>query len=555
MNRTSGRITALRAGSGRIAAAGGGASRGAGPEAGEGEGGGGSSRAPALLAGALAAFVLAVAVLLLGRAAERGEQAEALSTYRATPDGAKAAFVVLERLGHRARRHTEPLVALEGIDVLVVLEPRVAGIGTGGPALFDDREVRALQLFVRDGGCLVIASRIETPLHGAFGVRLKNAEAAAWKTPFGTMTVQGGVVTITATAEDPPAAAAGAAGTATATVESAPLLPSAVLAGIERVSAALHPRELIAETASALPLLARTGGEPGAPPRIEALSVREGRGRAVFFADPSPFSNAAIGRADNALVLPAIAAAHARGGAVAFDEAHHGFTSESGVTGYIGRRTLAPSLVQAAAAFLVLALALGGRRGRPPILAEEKPPESVEHIRAMAEIYAKARLGEHVAGRLYRSVVRDVEVATGLVVGADRPAPLVVPVAGPSEAASGAAGGTGPAASSGAGGAASAAGEKPPAAPPAAPAPTPPFDLARADEVALVEALRASGVRGFRSLETIGARRRRIRVDALKDPRAVSEADLLVLAREIGRFEDDCRRALGQRFGAGALEG
>ncbi len=400
-----------------------------------------SRRAAWLLAGSMVAALLAVAVLLFGRTAERGAFAEAFSTFRATPDGAKAAFILLERLGHRVHRHAEETLALEGADVLFVLEPAKA---------FTADEAEALERFVEAGGCLVYAARDESEVHRRFGVDLK------------------------AQAKNPPAP-----------VEVVPAIPSAYARGVASLAPDPHPRTLESSRASAVPIFRGPNG-------VEAFAVRAGQGKALLFADPSPFANRALERAGNAALLAAIAAAHARpggrGARIAFDEYHHGFEAERGVAGYLGRRALAPALVQALVAFSVPALALGGRRGRPPVLEEDRPPESREHIRAMAEIYAKARLGHHCAERLWKAIIRDLEVATGV-----------------------AAAGAGP-----------------------------------AGREAVAEVLRRRGVKSFRGLEKIG--KRHARIDAFAR-RGVAELELLLYAREVARFEADCRAALGPKFG------
>jgi hypothetical protein len=419
-----------------------------------GEGAGtGASKGPLYFAGGLVAAALAFALLLFGRSAERGAFAEAYSTFRATPDGAKAAFLVLERLGYRVERHTEQALALSGVDVLFVLEPSEPGFGQ--PA-FAAHEVRALREFVRAGGCLVVAASRETPLHEAFDVRLVTASARPERS--------GGEADAESKGADAPA-------------DAVPALPSVYAAEAAHLAPDARGGALEPARAAAVPIY-RRAGSGGA---VEAVAIREGQGKALFFADPSPFANRAIGRADNAALLASIAAAHARRGRVAFDEFHHGFAAERGIAGYMERRALGPALLQAGAAFLVLALALGGRRGRAPILDDERPPESREHVRAMAEIYAKARLRVPCAEKLHRALLRDVEAALGL-------GPL--------------------------------AGE------------------------ALAEALRKRGVKSYRGLERLGLRRAQ-----LIRANQVGEHELLGFARDVARFEADCREALGRRFG------
>jgi hypothetical protein len=404
----------------------------------------GAGRGPVLLAAGLGALVLAVGLVLFGRKSERGGFAEKYSTFRASPDGAKALEQLCERLGARVERRTERLIALEGTDVLFVLEPDALAGGLFQPiGRFGDDEAKAVERWVRAGGTLVVAASAPGALHEAFGVTLAEAPAGE--------------------------------------AELSPAVPSALARGVERLEAGPSRAALACAREDAVPIFRR-----GAAPA--ALAIRAGRGRAVFFADPGIFANKAIGAADNAVLAANLLAAVRPPARVAFDEFHHGFVAERGVVGYIGRRQLAPLLVQAAGAILILAGALGGRRGRAPRLEEERPPESRESVRAMAEIYGRARLRGYCAKALEQGALREVEAATGLAGGR---------------------------------GAEDGGGPEP-----------------------LAEVLRRRGVRSFRALEGITRRARQI--EGREARGGASEHELLVLAREVGRFEAELREAFGR---------
>lgn len=455
---------------------------------------------PAVLLGALAV----VAALLFGREAERGAFAARHSTFRATPEGAKALYRLHERLGARVERRTEPLFGLEGIDLLFVIDP-----AAGGKPVTRD-EASSVKRFVEAGGAVVVAARGPTEIHRAFGVRAVMVTAApAPARAAGTGGTAGATGTGTEEAERGDAGPAGPGAGPPAT-GARPAVPSPYARGVARleVPPPLRERDAPEEAAAT----AHVPGSPGLPPTpiglgppspaeigleaaagvplfrrardgsVFALSVRAGVGRAIFVADPAVLSNRALGLADNGIFAAnLLAAARSATPRVAFDEYHHGFEGERGVAGYIGRRALAPAALQAAGAFILLAAALGGRRGRPPLLEEEEPPRSRESVRAMAEIYGKAGLAGHCARELFDAALRRAHDATG-----------VPPEAGPAR---------------------------------------------------MAEALRRAGVRGFRALE--GIARRRAAIEA-RGERA-GERELLAFAREVAKFEQELEAVFGAR--------
>src|SRR5262249_17539390 len=141
-----------------------------------------------------------------------------------------------------------------------------------------------------------------------------------------------------------------------------------------RLSPAAHGASLEPSQAAAVPIYRRADTGEGA--LLEAVAVRHGQGKALFFADPSLFANRALGRADNAPLLASTAPHHPARGATAFEESPPGSAAGGGIAAYVGRPPLGPAIRRAPAALAALAPPLGGRRGRPPILDDERPPES-----------------------------------------------------------------------------------------------------------------------------------------------------------------------------------
>ena len=146
-----------------------------------------------------------------------------------------------------------------------------------------------------------------------------------------------------------------------------------------------------------------------------AAAVREGRGTFYLVASLGPFLAAGLGQADNARV--ALAFAHdavAGGGAVAFDEYHHGFHPSSDVLVLMENTWPGRALVFA---FIVgfLYLVLSGRRLGPPVPLDPRPARSsLEYIRGFAGLVRRSGRGEIARRRLRRDLRGGLARALGL---------------------------------------------------------------------------------------------------------------------------------------------
>jgi hypothetical protein len=125
-----------------------------------------------------------------------------------------------------------------------------------------------------------------------------------------------------------------------------------------------------------------------------------GAGRAYVLASPFPFSNDGLRDADSAaLMLALIERAH--GGAIGFDEYHHGeVAAVADGAAAVFESPLGLALLLLAAAVLGF-LALSGRRlGRPlPAADPALVPSTAAYISAMAGLYARSRDRGAVASR------------------------------------------------------------------------------------------------------------------------------------------------------------
>ncbi|HJZ83992.1 MAG TPA: DUF4350 domain-containing protein [Polyangia bacterium] len=120
-----------------------------------------------------------------------------------------------------------------------------------------------------------------------------------------------------------------------------------------------------------------------------ALCARRprGAGSIVACAGAFPFSNDGLGQADNAAFAARLIARAAGGGAIGFDEFHHGYGARQDGARLLARSPVGWALVQAALAALLWALAIARRLG-PPLAgpwARSAGPDAPHPARALAD--------------------------------------------------------------------------------------------------------------------------------------------------------------------------
>lgn len=174
--------------------------------------------------------------------------------------------------------------------------------------------------------------------------------------------------------------------------------------GVRRGGAALRPGEHeVASIALAAPLVRRIVVDVGialdpGPAGIALVAdrsgaivaaVREGLGTVFVVGTLAPFLNGSIGSADNGRLALALAMA-LPGGAVAFDEYHHGLRASpdalAALTGsWPGRSLLLAGLLGFAY------IALTGRRLGPPLPLDPRPPRSsLEFVRSFGGLVRRS---------------------------------------------------------------------------------------------------------------------------------------------------------------------
>jgi hypothetical protein len=284
------------------------------------------------------------------------------STYLTGPNGARALFLLMEELGVPAAQRLEPWAEPLPEGVLVVLAPAQPPT---------PRELEALLGWMDAGGTLIYgAGAGADPVTRALDLRLQPA-APDTQSPLQAVRWPG--ETAYATRDE----AGAEAQQWSVGVDS--------VAGFRRTWAVASPA-LHAGTADVL-LRTRTGA-----PVLAVLA--RGDGRAVVWSDASPLGNRLLRDGAAALLFArAVSDALAEGGALTFDEYHHGYRPGSPARAlwqFVTGTGAGRALLQAALAGLLLLVLYGHRLGAPLLEAVGRRRSPLEHVDAVAAAYSRA---------------------------------------------------------------------------------------------------------------------------------------------------------------------
>jgi hypothetical protein len=287
------------------------------------------------------------------------------STFNSAPDGAKAAYLLLERLGYRVERSFVPLSELRS-------NPRETTLVIASPvARFAAADRRALEGFVRDGGVVLATGAVDDLLPGVLVLPLETLDVG--------------------TAPSPVTALAAAPSDLTAR--------RASLSLIEEARAQVKQGGYVA--------VYRTPESPA------VLSAWIGQGRVIWWSGSTPLLNESIAAPENAgLLLDVVGPLSGR--RIVWDEYSHGH--QRSPWSYVARTPVPALFVQAAMIGLV-ALSRHGRRFVPVRVPRAEPRTStLEFVDSMGTLYHRAGAAagalETCADRFRRVLCR----ATGLPV-------------------------------------------------------------------------------------------------------------------------------------------
>jgi hypothetical protein len=316
------------------------------------------SRRDAVALAVLLLSLAAAALLLRPYAEEANEADRRMSTYRSTPFGARALFLLMEELELPARRQLQPWSvepvpgALAG--ALAVLAP----VDAPTP-----RELEALLAWLRGGGTLIFGAGGRHPLLERLGLQLLLMETAG----------------------------AGALERTGRTGATAYPAPHAWTAGIDSVGGfarAFSPGSPALRTPGAAVLL-RTRDDAAT-----ALVFPVGTGRVVAFSDAAVLNNEQLRDGGAAVLFARVAHdALADGGVLRFDEFHHGYREGglvSAVRGFLTGTGMGRALLQGAVALLLLLLLAAHRLGSPRQETGQRRRSPLEHVEAVAGAYRRA---------------------------------------------------------------------------------------------------------------------------------------------------------------------
>jgi Domain of unknown function (DUF4350) len=287
---------------------------------------------------ALAALLI-LALALPAAAPHSQEGVHPASTYMSSRDGAKALFLVLERLGFQVERRTVPLGDLGSARLALVLGPE-------GPVNEDEADIKSLVRWVKNGGTLIYAASMadltKSPVGKAFGFRLVPKLRLA-------------------TTERHVSLAH----------EYAPARKLAIM-GDAQIAAGRGKDDLTSITVGDDTVMQRVVGD----------------GRVIAIAEGNIASNEMLGEDDNALFFALLADRYGAGQPIVFDEYAHGMSSFDKLLP-IARGPATAALLLALLGMLLYALGAGKRLGPPS--GEPAPPRrsTIEQVTALARLYER----------------------------------------------------------------------------------------------------------------------------------------------------------------------
>jgi hypothetical protein len=312
-------------------------------------------------------IVFVTATTLYTRRGFETEQRQQPSTYSTSPNGARALFDLMERLGIQVRRHERPLTELaDDAGLLVIVEPLARAI--------DGTEQKVLQDWLNAGGTLLLVVSGD-PLRSLSSV------------DFHEMSVKPTTVA--------------------PTVVSVARGESPYLQHVQSLNVVSSTR--LAPTPGQKGVTRLAGDRHGAV----ALTWKEKQGRVIAISGGVSLDNRAIASGDNAVFYVNVAQEHSRGKrpTVLFDEYHQGFGVETGTQKSLWQAVGAPGraiFFYLLVAFLLVVYNANRRFGAPKLVELPSSRPSTEYISSMALLYHRAGAGEIALETIYRDFVRDL---------------------------------------------------------------------------------------------------------------------------------------------------
>lgn len=268
---------------------------------------------------------------------------ERRTTYSAAAGGYKALYLWLQELNLPVKRWERTLNDLPAeASVLVMVEPEL------GPS---KDELKSLKQWVADGRTFILIAQLPNPFWADMGLEVEPV--------FGMQHLQEKQGALR-------------------------FQPGPYTQGIKSLNYSGHSRLSSSRPQGIVHLRSAGGGL--------LVVLDEGKGRVMGLVDPSLFSNGSLRDEDHARLALNLLLSHRNGGELLIDEYHHGYGRATSVLEHLfSSRALTP-LLQGIFILLVLWANKGIRFGLPRPLLQEERSSSLEHVRAMAQLYQRAKV-------------------------------------------------------------------------------------------------------------------------------------------------------------------
>ena len=281
---------------------------------------------------------LAAYGLVAFEARQKGEKGSVrATTYSASRGGYKALYLWLRELDIPIKRWSKSLRELpQEASSILIADPEV-GPGRG--------ELKALDLWVKNGGTLTLVVRPPNVFLEYFGLR---AERSKSKNNEREVLFQ----------------------------------PGSYTRGVERIQSKGHSGLNSDRPEWVFHLRDKWGG---------LLAVKNhGKGHVIALSDPILFSNGALREGDHAALGLNLLLTHRGEGSLLVDEYHHGYGRATSVLSHLGQsRAFAPFL-QGMVLLLILWAGIGRRFGPPRSPSREETQTSMAYFKAIGQLFQRA---------------------------------------------------------------------------------------------------------------------------------------------------------------------
>jgi hypothetical protein len=325
------------------------------------------------------AFV-AAAWYSLSRRVVRGEEYSLYSSYRSDRTGTRRLFLFYEDAGLEPVRLKRELLMLEECGLLLIIEPQRAqlpvavGVGPLVTGMFFPREIESIIAWVSEGNSLVLVCSRQNELHERLGIGVEPGSPGR-------------------------------------TRHARRIQLSNLTKSVGRIAGRRDSRLILTEPSwvELFAIPAPLHGEP-----LVQVAVRSvGEGTVVAISDPFLLTNKGVMTHEN-LAFAARLAGLGRGGAIYFDEYHHGFSDPRTIISYVRQRKLHFALLQVVVIFGLLVWRGRSRLGRARRLERSSERGSTEYVRAFSLIYRRAHLHTNLIRSVYGLFCEKVALRTGV---------------------------------------------------------------------------------------------------------------------------------------------